>query len=110
MPRARLFNIYSNLLHACLFIPRSQEKKTNFPINLCKEDFQMRFSLPQPESREQDGLWKEFKWEERWGASSSFTGVVPLKELPDLLVSLVTVEETQKDSGDWRFSLRFEGY
>lgn len=29
----------------------------------------------------------------------------PLKELPDLLVSLVTVEETQKDSGDWRFSL-----
>lgn len=29
-----------------------------------------------------------------------------LKELPDLLVSLVTVEETQKDSGDWRFSLR----
>lgn len=28
-----------------------------------------------------------------------------LKELPDLLVSLVTVEETQKDSGDWRFSL-----
>lgn len=29
-----------------------------------------------------------------------------LKELPDLLVSLVTVEDTQKDSGDWRFSLR----
>lgn len=29
----------------------------------------------------------------------------PLKELPDLLVSLATVEETQKDSGDWRFSL-----
>lgn len=40
------------------------------------------------------------------GRAPLFHWLGMLKELPDLLVSLVTVEETQEDSEDWRFSLR----
>lgn len=82
------------------FYTKKPGKENQFPYNpLARKTFRCDSAFPNRSHGNRTGLWKEFKWEEEWGALFSFTGVVCL-EIPDLLVSLVTVEGTQKDSGD----------